>query len=221
MACAKWIVLLGGFLFVATAGAAPDASRPASLGDVLVPPEVIMQHADELGIDDAQKEAIHAEFEKAKERFPDLQQNLQKEVAALTEMMSQQSIDQKKAVGQLDKVLDAEREIKRAHLTLVLAIREKLKPEQLKKLSELREKWNSEAHAKNPGQGDGQIPQTLQTKMQHLRERAEHAQRDGKDLSDLRSVMEEFQPLMEQKKFKEAEAVLDHGLKTLDEIDKK
>src|SRR5665213_1568628 len=115
------LVVLFGLFFLGTAIAAPEPSRPANLGDALFPPEFIMQHADELGLDDAQKEAMRSEFEKLREKFPQMQENLQKQVAALSELMGQESVDSKKAIAQLDKVLDAEREIKRTHLTLVLA----------------------------------------------------------------------------------------------------
>ena len=40
-------------------------------------------------------------------------------------------------------------------------------------------------------------------------------------MSGVKSIMDELQPLMQEKKFKEAEAVLDRALKSLDDLEKK
>jgi Spy/CpxP family protein refolding chaperone len=49
-------------------------------------------------------------------------------------------VDEQQVLAQLEKLLAAEREIKRAQVTLLVRIKNKLTPEQQEKLSELRGK---------------------------------------------------------------------------------
>jgi hypothetical protein len=60
-------------------------------------------------------------------------------------------------------------------------------------------------------------PATLVEKHQKLVEAIQKAQKEGKDLSPVARLMDEFGPLMKESKFKEAEALLDRALKAVDE----
>ena len=59
------------------------------------------------------------------------------------------------------------------------------------------------------------LPEAIRRKMQRASELAEQWQRDGKDLTPVARVMNQVEPLLRQRKFKEAEAVLDRGLSLL------
>jgi hypothetical protein len=66
--------------------------------------------------------------------------------------------------------------------------------------------------------GSGQEPPaTLIEKHEKLQEAVQTAQKDGKDLSPVARIMQEFDPLMKERKFKEAEALLDRALKAVDD----
>jgi len=58
----------------------------------------------------------------------------------LVGLARQQRVDEQQVLAQLEKVLAAEREIKREQVTLLVRIKNKLSPEQQGKLSELRGK---------------------------------------------------------------------------------
>jgi len=58
----------------------------------------------------------------------------------LLSLVKQPRVDEQQALAQLDKVLAAEREIKKEQVTLLVRIKNKLTPEQQSKLSELRGK---------------------------------------------------------------------------------
>jgi Spy/CpxP family protein refolding chaperone len=190
---------------------APRRAGADPVGDNLFPPEMVMQHAQEIGLSDSQKQAIHDEMEKVQSRFPDMQQKLQAQMSALGDLLKADQPDEAKVLAQLDKVLDAERDVKKAHLSLVLAIRSKLTAEQQAKLRELRSKF-----AANQGP-----PPEIQAKMQKLSQAVQQSQKDGRDMSDLHSIMSEFQPLMQQGRFKEAESLLDKAMELLHTADKK
>jgi len=136
----------------------PKPERPAQpprppmdpLGDAMFPPEMVMQHQRELGLTDDQKTFMRAEINRTTTRFNELQWQLQDAMEALHETMKASSVNEQLALTQLDKVLDNEREIKRAHMELGIRIKNKLTPEQQTKLQSMRP-------PKGPG-GPGQGP---------------------------------------------------------------
>ena len=98
-----------------------------------------MQHQSEIKLSEDQRNALMAEIQKAQGRLVELQQRLQKEMEALSTLLKKDEVDEQGALAQLDRVLNAEREIKRAHLALVLEIKNKLTTEQEVKLREIKE----------------------------------------------------------------------------------
>ena len=65
------------------------------------------------------------------------------------------------------------------------------------------------------GQGEGTPPAGLQQKMNQLHAAVEKWQEEGRDLSPVRQIMQDVHPLMQQRKFPEAEALVDRALKLL------
>jgi len=108
--------------------------------DVLFPPEVIMQHQQAVGLSDKQKNTLKTEVRQAQTKFTELQWTLQDEVERLVALLKQPKVDEKQAAAELDKVLAAEREIKRTQLMLLIRIKNNLTPPQQTQLRELVEK---------------------------------------------------------------------------------
>jgi Spy/CpxP family protein refolding chaperone len=104
------------------------------LGEAMFPPDMIMQHARELNLTQEQKTFMRAEIQKTTTRFNELQWQLQDAMEALHEIMKSDSVNEQQALAQLDKVLDAEREIKRLHIGMAIRIKNQLTPEQQAKL---------------------------------------------------------------------------------------
>jgi Spy/CpxP family protein refolding chaperone len=124
---------------------------PDPLGDAMFPPEMIMQHARELNLTQEQKTFMREEINRTTTRFNDLQWQLQDAMEALHETMKANSVNEQLALSQLDKVLDNERQIKRAHMELAIRIKNKLTPEQQMKLQSMR----PPTRMGGPGQGPG------------------------------------------------------------------
>jgi len=110
------------------------------LRDILFPPEAIMQHQQAVGLSDEQKNSLKAEVRQAQLKFTELQWTLQDEMERLVSLLKQSKVDEKQAAVQLEKVLGAEREIKRAQLMLLIRIKNNLTPAQQTQLRELVEK---------------------------------------------------------------------------------
>jgi Spy/CpxP family protein refolding chaperone len=115
---------------------APQAQDP--LGSKLFPPELIMTHQAEIALEDKQREAIVKELERAQAQFPRLQWQLQAATEQLVKLLDAPQIDEAKALAQAGEVMKLETEIKRAHLGLLIRIRNTLSEAQRAKLQALR-----------------------------------------------------------------------------------
>jgi Spy/CpxP family protein refolding chaperone len=126
-------------LFLLTAGAArgqqPDQDQ---IGQNFFPPEVVIQNQEAIGLGGEQKEYLKTEIRQAQLKFTELQWKLQDEMEKLVTLVKQPRVDEQQVLAQLEKVLAAEREIKREQVTLLVRIKNKLTPEQQAKLSDLR-----------------------------------------------------------------------------------
>ena len=119
---------------------AARAQQPANdpIGEAFFPPELVMQHQQSIGLTDQQKTFLKTELRKAQTRFTELQWQLSDESEKLVTLVKQEPADEPAVLAQLDKVLNAEREIKRTQLSLAIQIRNNLTPEQRARLSELK-----------------------------------------------------------------------------------
>ena len=110
------------------------------LRDVLFPPEAVMQHQQAVGLSEEQKNNLKVEVRQAQLKFTELQWTLQDDMERLVSLLKQSKVDEKQAASQLDKVLGAEHEIKRAQLMLLIRIKNNIAPAQQPQLRELVER---------------------------------------------------------------------------------
>jgi Spy/CpxP family protein refolding chaperone len=103
-----------------------------------LPPELILQHQKAIRLTDAQREAMVAEIKRAQSRIVDIQWEVQRAFEPFAESLAKDRVDEAQALAQLDKVLAAEREFKRAHIALAVRLKNLLTPEQQRQLFELR-----------------------------------------------------------------------------------
>lgn len=136
--------------------------HPDPLAQNLLPPELIMRFQDRIGLSDEQRQAIMADMQKAQPKFEQLQQQLQREQAALGLLLEKEPVELESVLAQSDKVQNLEREMRRTHLTLLIGLKNRLAAEQQAMLREIRTE-------QGPGEGFGASPpRTLQEKMQRL-----------------------------------------------------
>ena len=131
---------LGILLLSFSAVRAQQQPQPDPFAGNLFPPELIMQYQQALGLSEEQKNLLKAELNKLQTRLSELQWDLQGEMEKLAALVKQDQADEAQALTQLDKVLSLEREIKRAHIGLLIRIKNKLTPEQQAKLREIQGK---------------------------------------------------------------------------------
>lgn len=114
----------------------PAGSDPIAAN--LFPPELVMQHQQEIGLTDEQRSFIVSEIQQAQQRATTQQWQLQREVETMAELLRHDTVDEARTIAQLDRVLAAEREIKRIQITLVVRIRNRLTADQRARLTALR-----------------------------------------------------------------------------------
>src|SRR5881227_2239619 len=125
------------------------------LADAMFPPEMIMQHQRELGLTDEQKQFMRSEIQRTTTRFNELQWQLQDAMESLHESMKAPQVNEQQALAQLNKVLDAEREIKTLHMGMAIRIKNKLTPEQQMKLQSMRNFKRMDGQRMDPRMGPG------------------------------------------------------------------
>jgi Spy/CpxP family protein refolding chaperone len=133
------IVLIFAVSTAVLAESAPGAQPPGDdpLARFLFPPDRVMAHASEIGLDDAQRNAIRAEVQKTQPKFLDLQFDMQAEMEKFKNVLQEKRVDEGKALGELDRLLALEKEIKRTQIGLLVRIKNTLTPAQQSKLEEL------------------------------------------------------------------------------------
>jgi Spy/CpxP family protein refolding chaperone len=110
------------------------------IGQSFFPPELVIQHQEAIGLSAEQKDYFKTEIRQAQLKFTELQWKLQDEMEKLVTLVRQPRVDEQQVLAQLEKLLAAEREIKREQVTLLVRIKNKLTSEQQGKLLELRSK---------------------------------------------------------------------------------
>ena len=109
-----------------------------SIGRQLFPPEMVMGHQEELGLQEKQRAAIRSEVHKVQSRFVDLQWQLSEDTEKMASLLRSTPIDEARVLEQADKVMAQEREVKKMQLSMLVRIRNLLTPEQIAKLQEIR-----------------------------------------------------------------------------------
>lgn len=146
----KKMVLIAGALASAFALPLPGALQPLQAQEeastvaedplfrTLFPPELIMQHRRAIGLTDEQRDAISSLISDLQGRVLGLQWELMAEVEELAAVTGRPRVDLDQALDQMDSVLDTEKDIKQAHLEMLVRIKNILSPQQQAQLEELR-----------------------------------------------------------------------------------
>ena len=136
----KQLLSAGAFLLSLALSAPLAAQQPADdpLAKLLFPPELVMQHQADIGLKPEQRTAITRAIGELQGQVLDVQWRMQDAARQLAALLGKPSVDQTAALTQVDEVLNLEREVKRAQLTLLIRIKNTLTPEQQGKLEQYR-----------------------------------------------------------------------------------
>jgi Spy/CpxP family protein refolding chaperone len=139
---ARVLCICAIFLFAAGVAHAQQPDQDP-IGQSFFAPELVIQHQEAIGLSAEQKEYLKTEIRQAQLKFTELQWKLQDEMEKLVTLVKQPRVDEPQVLAQLERLLAAEREIKREQVTLLVRIKNKLTAEQQGKLLEMRSKPGS------------------------------------------------------------------------------
>ena len=130
-------------LALACCVAAPVAAGPYGPGGARGPRlgALLDHHADELGLDDATREAIRAIVTASHEQESALREEIREERRRLRQQLSEDPVDRDAVLGQVERVGELEIEADKHRIETLLEIRALLTPEQREALKGLRERF--------------------------------------------------------------------------------
>jgi Spy/CpxP family protein refolding chaperone len=186
------------------------ADHPAPANDPLTgaffPPDMVLAAAGQIGLTQEQQDAFRARVERAQQQSDELRKKLESEAAVLAELARRDRVDEAALLTQLDKVLDAERELKRLHIGLLAAVKNLLTPGQQARLRDIAES----------GGAQEEIRKRLMEKVRRVQEAAQNWVESGRDPSAIAQAMDgKVKPLVDAGKPLEAEAEIDLLLEQL------
>ncbi|HEX4628204.1 MAG TPA: periplasmic heavy metal sensor [Gemmatimonadales bacterium] len=124
-------------LALATAQQSPQPPDDP-LARVLFPPELVMQHQQDIALRAEQRAAITKAIQDFQSKVVDQQWRMQEQSQRLAALLDKPTVDQTAALAQVDEVLGVEREVKRLHIALLIQIKNSLSAEQQAKLAAAR-----------------------------------------------------------------------------------
>ena len=171
-------------------------------------PELVLLARNPIALSQQQQEALRDRVATAQPRSEELRVKLERETAALATLAKPEHVDEAELIAQLDKVLDAERELKHLHIGLLVAIKNLLTPEQQTQLREIAKEGGTQLAEATRNRLTDKVAQ-VQAGMQKW-------QISGRDPSSIGKAMEEkVKPLLDAGKPIEAEAELDRVIELL------
>src|SRR5262245_31872869 len=97
----------------------PRMGPPAFLRELFLP-SVLMEHQRDIALTPAQRDAITKEMTATHQKVLELRWGLEEKSEALRKLLAENKIDEKAALARAAEVMDVERQMKQAHLTLLI-----------------------------------------------------------------------------------------------------
>jgi len=170
------------------------------------PPELVLVHQEGISLSDGQREEIMDAIHETQEASPGLQREVQEAARDLSKLLKAVQPDVEAALAQFDELQAAEAKVKRQQFELMLRIKTVLNAEQQKELNVLKQR------------GPAQFPpESVQKKLDEIQSEVQKWVNDERDPAAIAEMMQEFSPLIQEGKLKEAHALLDRVLKKVHE----
>jgi Spy/CpxP family protein refolding chaperone len=101
----------------------------------LFPPDLVKQHQSEINLSAEQRAVITEAIKSFQEEVVETQWQMDEEQAKLGKMLEAATADEAQVLAQMDRVLGLEARVKRAHLGMLIRIKNTLTEEQQKQLT--------------------------------------------------------------------------------------
>jgi Spy/CpxP family protein refolding chaperone len=122
-------------------------------------PRLIMRHQSEIGLTDEQRDTISKLVADTQGKVVDLRFQSEAQSQKLGELLDPHPVNEADALAQADKLMDLEKEMKRAHLAMLIEVGNTLTAEQRAKLRELQpQRPHGRPRARRPPGPPGAAP---------------------------------------------------------------
>jgi len=122
----------------------PGPGGPDDFGRNFFPPELVMQHQGEIGLQDSQRASLASAIQQAQSKFTDVQWKLSAEGERMSKLLQPVQVDETQVLEEVDRILALEREMKRTQISLMVRIKNTLTAAQQAKLTEIRNQRGQE-----------------------------------------------------------------------------
>ena len=147
--------ILIGLTLAGTSAARPPFGGPGGPGG-RAPGRMIDEHADQLGLDEETREAIHQVVDDSRKDARGFHRELRALHDAMRTLLSQDDPDEAAVMQQAETIGKVETEMQKHRLSTLLAIRALLTPEQRAELARIREETRGEGRGRGgPRRGRG------------------------------------------------------------------
>ena len=116
----------------------------------LFPPEMVMRHAQDIGLADEQREQITAVIQQVQSDIVPLEWEVRERTEALTDLLEKPRVDEAAALAQVDRVTEIENQMKKTHLTLLIRVKNLLTEDQQQQLLTLRQERRERRETRGP-----------------------------------------------------------------------
>ena len=130
-----------GLAIAAHAAGHPGPARgfhAPPMDDNLFPPDLLLSNQIAIGLSDDQVAAIKKALNETHPKVIDVQTSLQRVTEQLGDQLESPRIDEGAALGLASQAMDLEKQIKTAHMSLLIRVKNLLTPEQQEKAKALR-----------------------------------------------------------------------------------
>ncbi len=176
---------------------------------LLISPEVLIQHQSQLGLTSAQVDKIRSQVEATAPKAQRLQNDMEKAMGGLAELLSADQVDTDAALKQLDAVLAAEKALKSMHLKLLIAMRNQLTDEQRQMAMKLQ-------HAPGGNANAAGREQRIRANLTKIQKAIQAKAAAGEQPMEAVAMLEKFSEMMQQGRVAQAENVLQRVAAMLD-----
>jgi Spy/CpxP family protein refolding chaperone len=113
---------------------------PDDFGRNFFPPELVMQHQSEIGLQEAQRASLTSAILQSQGKFMDVLWKLSAEGEKMGRLLQGTQVDETQVLEEVDRILALEREMKRTQISLMVRIKNTLTAAQQAKLREIRDR---------------------------------------------------------------------------------
>ena len=126
-------------LLAASSPSAAQGPPDADFARYLFPPDLVMRYQQRIALRPEQREAITRAIQQLQSSTIEQQWRMQEETQKLGELLKASPVNESAVLAQVDRVLGIEREVKRAHMAMLVRIKNTLTREQQAALRALRD----------------------------------------------------------------------------------